>query len=81
MIIDEDVYLQHSGIKGMKWGVRRAQKKAKRLEINRKKQEAFKNAYDQVIKEMQKRPMTRDEANNLLRKLIKEQGFVAISIH
>ena len=25
MIIDEDAYLEHAGVKGMKWGVRRAQ--------------------------------------------------------
>ena len=31
-------YLQHYGVKGMKWGVRRAQKKAEKAEYKRVKQ-------------------------------------------
>lgn len=30
MIIDEDVFLEHHGVKGQKWGVRRAQRKLDR---------------------------------------------------
>ena len=32
MIIDEDTYLSHVGVKGMKWGVRRAQNRDARTE-------------------------------------------------
>lgn len=35
MIIDEEVYLEHFGVKGMQWGVRRAQYKSRRASRNR----------------------------------------------
>lgn len=37
MIIDEEVYLKHHGVKGMKWGQRRKQKRQARFEANHKK--------------------------------------------
>lgn len=30
MIIDEDIYLEHWGVKGMRWGVRNENRQARR---------------------------------------------------
>lgn len=39
MIVDEQIYLEHFGTKGMKWGVRRQQKRAAKTEVKEAKNE------------------------------------------
>ena len=42
MFIDEEVYLEHYGVKGMKWGVRRERRKAKLAAMTPKERAAAK---------------------------------------
>lgn len=48
MIIDEQVYLDHSGVKGMKWGVRRTKNEQKHIDSIRRVAEGGGNKRDKL---------------------------------
>lgn len=77
MIIDEE-YFEHSGVKGMKWGVRRKQKKLAKIEMLKKKEIITNKTYQQVLKEQQKKGLTRQEAYDLFTKKMNDQGFYTV---
>jgi hypothetical protein len=56
MIIDEE-FLTHTGVKGMKWGVRRANKKSAKVAKKAAKAKAEKEFTDMVIKDIGGRPL------------------------
>lgn len=69
MVIQEERYLAHYGVLGMKWGVKRARKKAVKEDGNRSRLSTGKN-YDKVYNELKKaKKSINDEYSKELNKL------------
>lgn len=77
-------YIQHYGIKGMKWGVRRYQNKDGTLTAEGKKREAAKDADRAEIEDRKeayknRRTLSDEEINTRVRRLEQEKRFKSLT--
>lgn len=77
-------YIQHYGIKGMKWGVRRYQNKDGTLTAEGKKREAAKDANQAEIQDRReayrnRRTLSDEEINTRVRRLEQEKRFKSLT--